>query len=99
MDVPPAKPCAQQEERLPGERIERPHPVGARIGRQRDSIVELDRQPERERGQKYHSRPGPETRQHEGENRQQHDVERQDVHEGGLELQRQCLGPPPRRAR
>ncbi len=81
MGVAPAQPCAEQEERLPGEGIEKPYPVRAGISRQRDSIVELNRQPERERRQKHHSRPGPEAGQYEGENRQQHDVKRQDVDE------------------
>ena len=76
---------------MPGERIEKPYSVRAGIGRQRDPLVELDRKPEREGDENHHPRPRPEPGQHKGENRQQDDVKRQDVHEGRLELQRQCL--------
>src|SRR5262249_60187346 len=79
----PAEPYPQKEQRLPGERIERPHSVRPRIDRQRDPFVELDRQPEDEGGEKYHPRPGPEPRHYEGKNRQQDNVERQKGHKSG----------------
>ena len=91
LDPTPAAPGTQEEEGLPAERVEEPHLVRPWIGRQRDTLVELDRAPEPEGGGKHARRPEPEPNQHEGEHGEQHNVERQDVHELRLELQGQRL--------
>ena len=87
----PPEPRSEEEQRLPAERIEGPDPVRTGIGGQRDPRVDLDREPQGERGGEHDMRPEPEPGQREGQGGQQHDVERQDVHVGRLELQGQRL--------
>src|SRR5919198_5382553 len=66
LDPAPAAPRAQEEEGLPAKRIKVPHLVWSWIGRQRNTLVELDRAPEPEGGGQHARRPEPEPDQHEG---------------------------------
>jgi hypothetical protein len=83
----PPEPRPHEEQRLPAERVEVPDPVRPGIGRQGDARIDLGGQPHPERDQEHAGRPVPKAEQGQGEGGQQHDVERQDVHVGRLELQ------------
>src|SRR4029450_630357 len=84
---PPATPRTQEEEGLPAKWVEVPPLVWSWIAPQRNPLVELDRAPEPEGGDKHACRPEPEPNEHEGEHGEQYNIERQDVHEIWLELQ------------
>src|SRR5262249_53181333 len=87
----PAAPRAQEEESLPAEWVEEPHLVWSWIGRQRNALVELHRAPEPEGSGKHAGWPEREPKENEREQGEQHNVERQDVHEIRLKLQGQRL--------
>src|SRR5437899_3354539 len=72
LDPAPAAPRAEEEECLPAERVEEPHLVRPWIGRQGNTLGELDRAPEPEGSGKHAGRPEPEPNKHEGEHGEQH---------------------------
>ena len=81
-------PRPEHEDELPGERVE--HPLSARI--RRHVPVELPAQGvERHRCGERNDRQAPQQPEQRRESDQQDDVERQDVHAGGLELEQQRL--------
>ena len=80
-----AEPGAEDEEELPGERVEEPVLAG-RVAPQREAVA-LDDDPEHEGGDEGGPGTEAERQEDEREDGEEDDVERQDVEEGRLEAE------------